>query len=367
MIELTHADLFAGYGGFSLGFEATGMIKPAVFCEYDEWLQKLLAQRWPNIPIEKDIRNFEYDRTVDLVTAGFPCQPHSHAGKRRGSEDDRDLWPETLAAIKRLKPTVFIGENVTGLASMALETLSFTVESRICNRYADYDHFEGVYTRQEKMYLGKICEDLSAEGYEVIVFEIPALAAGANHKRARLWIIAYSDSERSYGRTAEHGKNRRQESPGSSQDMADSYGNAQQQCAEERHKTRHGLSNGREIIAAAESICLSGYWRYWHEKSAFPDSCGAGLEGAKQCQDDERKAQAGQESPARAATECNSDARGYWPVEPAVGRVVNGCTDRAHRIKALGNGIAPPVAYVLAMAILIAIYGYKNEAPPCSS
>lgn len=118
--------------------------------------------------------------TWDLLTGGFPCQPFSQAGKRRGTEDDRYLWPEMLRVIQLTKPTWIIGENVGGFV-----------------------------TWNEGMVLEQVCVDLENEGYEVQPFIIPACAVNAPHRRDRVWIVANSTSERGRGRTSQkrsHGK-----------------------------------------------------------------------------------------------------------------------------------------------------------------
>lgn len=157
-------DLFSGIGGFSLGLERSGM-KTVAFCELDDFCEKVLNKNFPNIPVFKDIRKItkeelnELGRT-DIICGGFPCQPFSNAGKKKGRQDDRDLWPEMFRVIKETKPTWVIGENVTGLIGME-------------------------FTRT------KI--DLESIGYSVQPFIIPACAVGAQHRRDRVWIIAHLD------------------------------------------------------------------------------------------------------------------------------------------------------------------------------
>ena len=190
-------DLFSGLGGFSLGLERAGM-ETAAFVEIDPFCRKLLAQHWPGVPIYDDIKTIAYAAggqpwkscpgngregaerggkeitraniapvvgPIDLVCGGFPCQPFSQAGQRRGSDDDRHLWPEMLRVIREVQPTWVIGENVIGLETMGLE---------------------------------HCVSDLEGDGFAVQVFDIPACGVGAPHRRHRLWIVAYS--ERNAGR-----------------------------------------------------------------------------------------------------------------------------------------------------------------------
>ena len=113
-------DLFSGIGGFSLGMEATKRIKTIGFVEKDKFCQKVLQKNFKNIPIEEDIRNVKGSNyAADIVSGGFPCQPFSVAGKRRGQDDDRYLWDETIRVVAETKPKWFVGENVDGIVNIA--------------------------------------------------------------------------------------------------------------------------------------------------------------------------------------------------------------------------------------------------------
>ena len=139
-------DLFSGIGGFSLGLESTGGFETIAFVEKDDFCQKVLKKHWPNITIEGDIRNVKGDKyEADVVTGGFPCQPFSVAGKRKGTDDDRYLWDETIRVVRECKPRWFIGENVEGLININ----------------------NGVVLRQ-------VQTDLEKEGFEVQCLIIPA-------------------------------------------------------------------------------------------------------------------------------------------------------------------------------------------------
>lgn len=160
-------DLFAGIGGFSLAAHWMGW-ETAAFVEWEEYPQKVLKKNFPNVPIYGDIKEFDgkqYTGTVDLICGGFPCQPFSSAGKRKGKEDDRYLWPEMLRVIREVQPTWVVGENVAGIVSMDGGAV-----------------------------LEQICADLEGEGFEVQSFIIPAISKGAPHRRDRIWIIGYSDN-----------------------------------------------------------------------------------------------------------------------------------------------------------------------------
>lgn len=158
MIELTHGGLFEGIGGFSLAARWAG-IKTVWMVENNKWCNKLLNKHFPEAEKHGDIKETRNLRTVDILTGGFPCQPFSVAGKRKGSEDDRALWPEMFRIIKESKPAWVIGENVTGIINMELDT---------------------------------VLSDLESEGFEAIPFVIPACGINAWHRRNRVWILAYS-------------------------------------------------------------------------------------------------------------------------------------------------------------------------------
>ena len=98
-------DLFSGIGGFSLGLESTGYFKTIAFCEKDKFCQKVLQKNFPNIPIESEVRNVKGEKyAANVITSGFPCQPFSVAGKRKGTDDDRYLWDETIRIVAETKP-----------------------------------------------------------------------------------------------------------------------------------------------------------------------------------------------------------------------------------------------------------------------
>ena len=154
-------DVCSGIGGFSLGLEATGGFDTVAFCEYDEFCRKVLNKHWPEVPIYKDLKEIGNEPTrliqeFDLICGGIPCQPFSLAGKQKGKEDDRHLWPYMYEIIKHKKPTWVIVENVGGFVNVALDD---------------------------------VCLDLETEGYATQSFIIPACGVEAPHKRDRIWIL----------------------------------------------------------------------------------------------------------------------------------------------------------------------------------
>jgi len=161
-------DLFSGIGGFSLGLESTGYFQTIAFVEKDKFCRQVLQKNFHNIPIEEDIRNVRGERyKADVITSGFPCQPFSVAGKRKGEDDDRYLWDETIRVVSECKPKYFIGENV-----------------------------EGIININNGMVLRQVQDDLEKEGFQVRCLIIPASGIGAWHQRKRVWIIAANSNSR---------------------------------------------------------------------------------------------------------------------------------------------------------------------------
>jgi DNA (cytosine-5)-methyltransferase 1 len=204
---MKHLDLFTGIGGFALAAQKVwgDEYEPVAFCDDDYFCQQTLQKNFPGVPIYGDIRtitNTSSDRwerrgsatetekghsqesghawklegrfegsCLELITGGFPCQPFSQAGRRKGTEDDRYLWPEMFRVIREFQPKWVIAENVRGLT-----------------------------TWNEGMVLETVCADLESQGYEVWPVIIPAVAVGAPHRRERVWIVAHSKNQRAESR-----------------------------------------------------------------------------------------------------------------------------------------------------------------------
>jgi len=182
---MTHASLFSGIGGFDLAAE--WMEWNNIFhCEWNPFGQKVLKHHFPNSISYNDITKTNFSihaGEIDILTGGFPCQPFSSSGKRFGKEDERHLWPEMLRAIKEIKPTWIVGENVLGIVNWGRGLV-----------------FQEVQT------------DLENQGYEVQAYILPACSKNAPHKRERTWFIAYSDGirigkSRNKGQTKQFDKN----------------------------------------------------------------------------------------------------------------------------------------------------------------
>lgn len=164
---MTHGSLFSGIGGFDLAAEWMGWDN-LFHCEWNPFGQKVLHHYWPNAEQFTDITKSDftkYANRIDILTGGFPCQPYSLAGKRKGKDDERHLWPEMLRAIREIQPRWVVGENVFGLVNWNGGLVFHEVQA-----------------------------DLEAEGYKVQPFILPACAVNAPHRRDRVWFVAYSES-----------------------------------------------------------------------------------------------------------------------------------------------------------------------------
>ena len=185
---MTHASLCTGIGACELA--ATWMGWENLFsCEIDEFCNKVLKYHYPkaihygNI-FEQDFR--EWRGRVDVLTAGFPCQVYSLAGKRLGDKDDRYLWPQVLRVIDEIRPTWFVGENVAGILSMVL-----TGEEVKVGSYTDVcGESYSIHETRQVHAVEQIKRDLSSIGYSLQPVVIPACAVGAPHRRDRVWFIA---------------------------------------------------------------------------------------------------------------------------------------------------------------------------------
>jgi len=162
---MDHVDLCSGIGGFALGFEWAGLSRPVLFCDIEPWSRKVLRKHWSDVPIAEDVKELandpdglipDTDPRRTILTAGYPCQSFSLAGKRRGTEDDRHIWPYIFSIIQAKRPAWCVFENVYGHVTLGLD---------------------------------QVLSDLEGEGYATRPFIVPACATDAPHRRDRLWII----------------------------------------------------------------------------------------------------------------------------------------------------------------------------------
>ena len=298
-MKLKLLDLFSGIGGFSLGLESTGQFETIAFVEKDEFCKKVLKKNFNNIPIESEVRNVKGDRyAADIITGGFPCQPFSVAGKRKGTSDDRYLWDETIRVIRECKPRWFIGENV-----------------------------EGIINIQEGVVLRQVCDDLEKEGFEVQCLVIPASGIGAWHQRKRVWIIAHSDSNRD-----------RYEITGSNGEEKEIQREHRKKDSSTWKFIRTDTNEGQSIRESSLSMDV-------------PNTGTKGLQGHNNEQELSKQK--------LRFTPYKNDEGGktWWETQSSLFGVPNGLSyeldkDRANRIKSLGNSIVPLIARELGLAII---------------
>jgi len=329
---MNHLDLFSGIGGFSLALEKVGF-KTIAFCEKEKYCRLLLQKHWKGVKIYNDIKDCKgkeiketYGR-VDILTGGFPCQPYSVAGKQKGTDDDRYLWPEMLRVIKEVQPTFIIAENVRGLINI-----------------------------QDGMVFETVCSDLESEGFEVQTFIIPAAGVNAPHKRERVWIVGYSkhngsltskikEGDNKINAGTKEGKNKTIESERTSgsrnneimensrrtlrQGTELSQENADESRKENANKFERSSSTSEHHVADSES--------YTRNERGSEDSESESIEE-------------------RVQVKVRGESRTIrwpkrWYFEPDVGRVDYGIPGRAHRLRGLGNAIVPKIAEEIGRAI----------------
>ena len=258
-------DLFSGIGGFSLGLRMAGGFETVGFCEIDRFCQKVLEKNFPGVPIYSDIKSINHNGTVDVITGGYPCQPFSEAGLRKGEEDHRHLWPEMLNVIRGKRPDWVIAENVAGHVSLGLDN---------------------------------VLSDLEACGYTCQSFVIPACAVGAQHRRDRVWAIANANGK-------------------------------------QLRDTKKQKFN--KIQALTRDNCAPG---------AMADTASSDDGTRNREKDRGQKQQLGKR--------CFESWR-PWPVEPGMGRVVDGLSGGVdfarERNRALGNAVVPRIVEIIGNAI----------------
>lgn len=190
---ITHGSTFSGIGAPEVAAEMLGW-ENVFHCEINPFGRKVLDYYFPKAKSYEDITRTDFSEWRDritVLTGGFPCQPFSYAGKRRGSEDDRYLWPFMLRCIEQVRPRWFVGENVAGITTMA-----FPGEDVKVGEQTDlFGACDEVYEKHERYVLDEICQSLERAGYSVQPMLIPACAVGAPHRRDRVFIVAHRLTE----------------------------------------------------------------------------------------------------------------------------------------------------------------------------
>ena len=188
-MKLVHGSLFSGFDAPSVAASWMGW-KNAFHCEINPFCNDILKYWFPNSEHYEDITKTDFSQwrgRIDILTGGFPCQPFSLAGQRKGADDNRYLWPHMLRAIREIRPACVIGENVAGILTMVQPGKETEVGSQ--TSLFGEDNRKRILLRQEYV-VETICKGLERERYSVQPLLIPACAGGAPHRRDRVWFVA---------------------------------------------------------------------------------------------------------------------------------------------------------------------------------
>ena len=305
---LNHLDLCSGIGGFALGFEWAKLSRPIAFCDTDKFCQKVLAKNFKNIPIYNDVKEIANEPTrfiqekVDILTSGYPCQPFSQSGKRKGLEDERHIFPYLFRIIEQVRPTYCVFENVYGHISLGLDEVLFQMESI---------------------------------DYQTTTLVFPSSSIGAWHKRDRVWIVAVSNTndKRLWSRFRGTDNDLQKESGERRDDRRRSFCNDERSNIKTTKDEDLELSNTngeglqrriiqsemetieRQVVAKRSLEEQRTWWEVEHELCGVPHGISTELD-----------------------------------------------KDRSNRLKALGNAICPQNAMYIGLAIKKDIMeGYKND------
>ena len=407
---MNHLDMCSGIGGWALAFRELG-INTVAFCEIDKYPQQVLQKNFPDIPVFNDLKELTYEdikettgvNGIDIVTCSYPCQPFSVAGKQKGEEDPRHLWPDTFRIVQECRPTWFVGENVGGHIKLGLDT---------------------------------VLEDLASEGYDTRTFVIPASSIGAWHQRQRIWIIGHkevSDTNNSRDRASRYEVDQEQsqtdqgwqeqsqpELSRHSKNVSDTSGKRSPTQRKREHRKLEETSQGKEKargestirtsssctdVSDSESLrprgrsgeeCRSPQWQFlqeeqerreiWREVKRCSTSSGEdvsdtkceGLQGhnTKSSINESQLRQSADHDDETGTVSDTASSRleehGYsetedafqfttqenwWQAQSKLCGVPNGISygldkGRVGRIKGLGNAIVPQIAWVIGHAII---------------
>jgi DNA (cytosine-5)-methyltransferase 1 len=345
-MKLRTLDLFSGIGGFSLGLESTGFFETIGFVEKDKFCQKVLKKHWSNINIEEDIRNVKGEKyQADVVTGGFPCQPFSVAGKRKSTADDRYLWDEMLRVIRETKPRWVIGENV-----------------------------EGIVNINEGMVLRQVLNDLENEGFKSQCIIIPASGIGAWHQRKRIWIMAYSDSNRHVSEIrGGNGEEKRIPVQDREKDSTSrkSIGTSDVWQTDSKYvpnsESKGLFSTSKSKSSSDERTRLdinkkknwSEIWSYasrCNEQDSSRDVPNSNGEGSQRYKL-QHNLETGKQISEHNGKTSSEKQQTWWETQSELCGTVNGVSyeldkDRSNRIKALGNSIVPQIARQIGLSIM---------------
>lgn len=329
-MTLTVGSLFSGIGGLDLGLERAGM-KVIWQSEIDPYATRVLAKHWPEVPNHGDIKRIEWADVVrpDVICGGYPCQPFSTAGKRQGEEDPRHLWPWVRHALSVLRPRYAILENVRGHLSLGGTT---------------------------------VLSEIAALGYSAEWRVVSAASVGANHRRDRVFIVAYPNWE-DESDVALNG--RREEALGM---VADADGSNATDGEERQALPSEDRGSGENTGYVADSESFGSDGRRLKQRGG-PHGSGRTLQvetrtGSSTLADTEsgvnvRRDRSGESDRGEVFGRDNYQrgTSGYaggkwWETEPRMGRVANGVPNRVDRLKGLGNAVVPQVAEVIGRLVV---------------
>lgn len=333
--------LFSGIGGLELGLERAGMTVTWQV-ERDKFCQRVLARHWPEVVRHDDVTTFHPSGfpSVDLICGGFPCQPHSVAGLKKGADDERDLWGEFARIVGEARPRWVVAENVPGLLSTPLSGL-------------------------RGGFFGKVLADLASLGYCVRWDVLSAAGVGAPHRRRRVFIVAYShgagrprfDLARGQAANAKSGR---------ALPDASGFGLLRGEGAT-GSPGRPGLEPASQNMGHADGFgqlepsgCLANFWGWPQHPGgwAAESGLGGGLDGLPPRLDEPS---GGFDGPPAWLDEPAARAwqSGAW--EEGLPRTEAKSPGRILRLKALGNAVVPQVAYAVGVAVMAAERGRRDE------
>ena len=328
---LRHFDVCSGIGGFSLGFRWAALSEPVAFCEIDPYCQKVLAKNFPNIPIFNDVKELVNDRpestrTIpdhDILTSGYPCQPFSVAGQRRGEEDERNIWRFVFEIVKRKHPTWCVFENVYGHIAMGLD---------------------------------QVLHDMESEGYTTQTFVVPACSLNAPHKRDRLWIVGNSEHDGSLASKIRRGNQETSKGASQGQNQAEqSSGTSRRKdngtLADTESEGLQGLDKRSPTISTERDEITDIGTKGSRDKDVANSKC-MGRESRTSIREElAREESHGKFNNRSTNGSAQERARSWWDVEPNVGRVAYGIPSRVDRLRGLGNAIVPQIAMQIGLSI----------------
>lgn len=345
---MTHASLFSGIGGFDYASALLGWIN--IFdCEIDAFCRKVLEYHFPNSVHYGDITKQifkEWRGKIDVLSGGFPCQPFSLAGQRKGADDNRYLWPQMLRVIREIRPTWVVGENVAGILTMVQPGAEVEVGGQAALFGEDYR--KRVLHRQEYV-IETICRDLEREGYAVQPLLIPACAVGAPHRRDRIWFIAHRTNAGT--ETMQFtGKNGIYAVGTSSHTDGDRYTSCGTSCRIEKERRERAAMSGQRGGRCERFNGLDGFSRI----AADPY-------GKRQKYGNDQRTERCSEPDERFKPQYSSSIWEKFPTQSPICSGDDGLSGRLdgitfskwrqESVKAYGNAIVPQVAYEIFKAI----------------